>query len=641
METKLQEELNGLLLGFAKYWEEEKLLKSKVIEDLRNYDKDLLNALLENELIKETYSLNVSGTIFFKVEDFISLLRYKNYFENSYTKFSNEIGLTEEGKFLKYSTDVVLDFPFKDCVLEGGMSKDDEKKNENFYHTVLAKEEVDVLLSPKTLTNVQRISHDGNIEIKDYTDENLIIRGNNLIALKTVERRFANDIDVIYIDPPYNVKSSNNTFLYNNRFNRSTWLVFMKNRLEIAKRLLNSDGALIIAIDENEQAYLAVLLDEMFPEYEKHLITIVHNPRGVQGSNFSYMNEFAYFVIPKGKKTIQDRQLSAEEVDWSPLRNWGGESLRSDAKNCFYPIIIKDGEIIGFGDVSSDDEHPSKNEYIDGCIYVYPIDNSGIERKWRYARQSVDAIKNMLRPIERSGVFDIQIGKTFGQYKTVWQDAKYDANGYGKQVLNKLVPNNPFTFPKSIYTVYDCLHAVVGNKPNAKILDFFGGSGTTGHATLMLNQMDQGNRKFILIEQMEYADTVIKERMKKLIQNKEYYLEQKESFYYMELSTLNQDSVESIQKITSEEDLSNVIKYMKEVAFFDYKVNLNRLTDDDSGFNSLTLEDKKDILIKSLDANQMYLSYSEIEDEQYEISDIIKQFNNSFYKQKGSREVKL
>jgi adenine-specific DNA-methyltransferase len=275
----------------------------------------------------------------------------------------------------------------------------------------------------------------------------------------------------------------------------------MRHRLAIAKDLLKDNGVLICAIDENEQAHLNVLLEQLFPAHEQHTITIIHNPKGVQGTNFSYTHEYAIFVVPKNQKTIGDRSLSEDEIYVSNLRNWGNESERTDAKNCFYPIIIKDKKIIGFGDVAPDNVHPkSANEkHKDGSIYVWPIDEKGIERKWRYARQSVEEIKDILQIKEsRGGVIQIMIAKDYGTYKTVWTDKKYDASEYGTKLLREILPKCDFDFPKSLYTVYDCLFAVVGQRSHANVLDFFAGSGTTGHAVLEMNKIDGGDRKFIL-----------------------------------------------------------------------------------------------------------------------------------------------
>ena len=265
--------------------------------------------------------------------------------------------------------------------------------------------------------------------------------------------------------------------------------------------MLKDDGVLICAIDDNEQAHISVLIESIFSAHEQHAVTIVHNPKGVQGKNFSYTHEYAIFVVPKDKKIIGDRSLTEEEIYVSNLRNWGNESERTDAKNCFYPIIISNNKIVGFGGVSPDNFHPkSANEkQKDGTVHVYPIDEKGIERKWRYARQSVEEIKDILQIKESRGdLVQIMIAKDYGTYKTVWTDKKYDASEYGTKLLRKIIPNCDFDFPKSLYTVYDCLFAVVGNRPQANILDFFAGSGTTGHAVLEMNKVDGGKRKFIL-----------------------------------------------------------------------------------------------------------------------------------------------
>ncbi|NLM00213.1 MAG: site-specific DNA-methyltransferase [Treponema sp.] len=221
------------------------------------------------------------------------------------------------------------------------------------------------------MTNAKHIGKDGEKAFDQFNrnengtiTDNLIIKGNNLLALHTLKEEFAGKVKLIYIDPPYNMGGLGDTFSYNNNFKRSTWLTFMKNRLEIAKKLLREDGVLIVAIDENEQPHLGVMLKELFKDYEIHCITIVHNPRGIQGTNFSYTHEYAFFVVPEGKKLIGNRVIDESEIEFSNLRNWGGESLRTDAKNCFYPIIVnpKNSEIVDFGEVCDDDFHPCKRE---------------------------------------------------------------------------------------------------------------------------------------------------------------------------------------------------------------------------------------------------------------------------------------
>ncbi len=389
------------------------------------------------------------------------------------------------------------------------------------------REEIDEVLD----THTPVLTEDKDLFIDNGGQMNFLIEGDNLASLKLIEKTHKGKIDLIYIDPPYNTGAAN--WIYDNNyvdrndlFKHSKWLSMMQQRLIIAKKLLTDKGVLICAIDENESATLRLLLDEIFGEnYEYDCVTIVHNPRGIQGKNFSYTNEFAYFVIPKGDRVIGERHLSDNEVYWSPLRNWGSESLRTDAKNCFYPILVKDDKIIGFGDVSPDDYHPKKNEILDdGSIAIYPIDTKGIERKWRYARQSVEGISDYLAVKKAKGVYDIELGKTFGTYKTVWLNPKYDANGYGKQLLNSLLPNCPFDFPKSLWNVYDCIYSVVAKRQGATILDFFAGSGTTGHAVMKLNAEDDGNRKFILCTNNEnnICRDVTYERIKRVIDKEGY-----------------------------------------------------------------------------------------------------------------------
>lgn len=418
--------------------------------------------------------------------------------------------------------------------------------------------------------------------------------------------------------------------LYNNNFNHSSWLAFTKNRIEIGKRLLKDDGAYIIAIDENEVHYLGVLIDEVFNNFENHCITIVHNPRGIQGTNFSYTNEYAFFIFPKGKKIIGNRIIPENEIDFSNLRNWGGESLREDAKNCFYPILInpKTSEIIGFGEVCEDDFHPEKRAIEDGDnILVYPIDNKGVERKWRYARQSVEIIKDLLRARIKSGQWDVEIGKNFGQYKTVWIDPKYDANEYGTKIVSELVPENKFSFPKSLYNVIDCIHAVVSDDKNAIVLDYHAGSGTTAHAVLELNKADNGSRRFIMVEQMDYIETITTPRVQKVIENGNL----SDSFTYLELKKYNQTFIEQIEEAKDTKALLEIWEQMKAKSFLNYNLDIKKQEEHVEEFKALTLAEQKEHLCKLLDKNQLYVNLSSFNDKDFKCTDEEKKVTQDFY----------
>lgn len=366
---------------------------------------------------------------------------------------------------------------------------------------------------------------------------NILIEGDNYHALSVLNYTHKGGVDVVYIDPPYNTgakdwKYNNDYVDVNDQWRHSKWLSMMEKRLRLAKNLLKYNGVLICAIDDNEFHHLGCLLEDIFNGWEMHCITIVHNPRGIQGHNFSYTHEYAYFVFRKGLRAIGNRKIKKEEIDWRTLRDSGKESLRTDARNCFYPIIVKDEKILGFGDVPLESFHPTQStEERKGKYYVWPVDSQSIERKWRYARQSVESIKHLLRVKKVSNGYDIEIGKDFGTVRTVWQDSKYDASEYGTKLLQALVPETPFDFPKSVYNVYDCIAPIISTRKDAVVLDYFAGSGTTGHAVLILNKEDGGDRKFILCTNNEnnngsglgIAEGVCLPRIKKVIEGHENY----------------------------------------------------------------------------------------------------------------------
>ena len=610
------------------------LLRDKVKLHAWDLDHDLIKLLLGEPEIKATFFEEINEHWIFNNNTFVDYITDKNFLADSYTQFRNKIGLNIDNKFLRERDEVALVWPFKDCVLEGGQTKEEDKRKEIFFNEVLAQDEINRMFDPKVLTNWKRHTATGEQDITEIKRgengtirENLIIKGNNLIALHSLREEFRGKVKLIYIDPPYNPDSPSNTFMYNNNFNRSTWLTFMKNRLEIAKELLTNDGVMIVAIDENEQVYLGILLDEVFPAHEKHCITIVHNPRGVQGRNFSYIHEYAFFVIPKGKRVIGDKEIPAEEITWDHFRNWGGESRREDAKNCFYPVIVEDGEVVGFGDVLDDEEHPSAQTVQHGEKYfVYPIDRSMIERKWRYARRSADGIKHLLRTRKVRRGYEIELGKNFGMYKTVWKDERYDANIYGTQLVKRLVPGCKFDFPKSLWNVYDCLRSVIENDKEAIILDFFGGSGTTAHAVLELNK-DGGNRKFIICEQMHYVETVTKARVKKVIEQNN-----RGDFIYCELMRSNEVFMDRIQSAESSEELLDIWRDMFRESVLKWHVKRDKPGGTEADFGNIDdVEKQKQILADLLEKNQLYVHLSEIEDETFEVSESDRDINREFY----------
>lgn len=356
-------------------------------------------------------------------------------------------------------------------------------------------------------------------DLDEHTN-GLLINSENFQALNLIQEKYSGEIKGIYVDPPYNAKSSE--IIYKNTFKHSSWLSFIENRIKISKNLLDvNNGIFNIAIDENEQENLGLLLNQIFLDYQKTCVTIIHNASGQQGDNFSYTNEFSFFLYPYGKRSIGFEQREDKDADVRGLRDVTGEdSKREAAANCFYPILVKDSQIVGFGDVCKDDYHPNINVLReDGILEIYPLDPQGVERKWRFARQTVEEIKDELSVnfIKARNIYDIQRTKTKFNFKTVWSDSKYFANNQGTQILNNIIGKDKFSFPKSIYTVMDSITAIEFGSIDATFLDYFGGSGTTGHAIIKLNRVDEGNRKYILVEMGTYFNTVTKPRIQKVI----------------------------------------------------------------------------------------------------------------------------
>ena len=348
----------------------------------------------------------------------------------------------------------------------------------------------------------------------DGQTDGVIIHSDNFQGLNLLQEKYKQQVNTVYIDPPYN--SPKSQIIYKNTFKHSSFLSLLENRLSLSKDFNVPDGSHIIAIDKHEENGLFRLISQIFTENDNTLVTIEHNRKGVQGDHFSYTNEYAIFSISGELKNLNQIERDESNFEYSNFRNWGGESLRADAANCFYAVLTDGKNIVGFGDVWTDlNKHPiSANVENNGLIEIYPIDNSGVERKWRYERKTVEGIVKKLRvKNDKHGVLGIEIAKTTDQFKTVWYSPKYNAGDNGTAVLSGL--GLKFDNPKSLYTVQDCIFAV-SNK-DALIFDYFGGSGTTAHSIINMNRDDNGNRKYILIEQGEYFNTVIKPRIQKVI----------------------------------------------------------------------------------------------------------------------------
>ena len=399
-----------------------------------------------------------------------------------------------------------------------------KKLKDKKYGLIWEDKPEDVVLECQENIPILREVKNRKIVSDNSAPSNLLIEGDNYHSLSVLNYTHKKSVDLVYIDPPYNTGAKN--WRYNNDYvdgddewRHSKWVSYMNRRLLLAKNVLKEKGILICAIDENEHANLGLLIQQIFTNYTIDCVTVVHNPRGVQVKNFSYNHEYIYFAYPNdGGKYILDAER--EETLERNFRVDGGNSPRATSKTMFFPIIIENEKIVGFGDVAEESYHPkSQTEYKkNGQVYVWPIDINDIERKWSFSRNSIEEIKDQLIFKKRKDRYEIYRQKDASPYRTVWVGSKYDANEYGSKLVNSIIDTN-FPFPKSIYNVLECISATVGDNKNATVLDFFAGSGTTGHAVLELNKKDGGNRKFILCTNNEnnICEEVTYERIKRVI----------------------------------------------------------------------------------------------------------------------------
>ncbi len=513
----------------------------------------------------------------------------------------------------------------------GGQTKEDQKRNEVFLNETLAGDEIDRLFEPKVLTNWKRYDHNGEHQVtklsknEDGTlNENLIIKGNNLIALHSLKNIYRGKVKLIYIDPPYNTGGDANIFTYNNRFNHSTWLTFMNNRLSIAKEFLKEDGFIVIAIDHYELSYLITLSDEIFKRKNRiGVITVVNNPMGRQHGKFftptnDYMivyaknieyGEFNKVILSQKdeKKFNLEDSIGRYKLE-SFIRLGGGDSnLRKNKPKAWYPIYVNRNEI----------SFTPKNNFKE----IYPITQNGQERTWIYVKGSKKLNLADLVISEKNGRIEILRKYRIEKGKmitTVWSDKKYNSNHHGKRLIEKYT-NKYFCYPKSLFTIIDVLKIMT--RKNDIVMDFFSGSGTTGHAVLNLNEADNGKRKFILVEQLEDHIEVSVDILSKVLQKNK-------SFVFCELLSNNIYITEGLKKNDDLKMLKLWYK-LKHNPHINYRVDFHKTSDDE--FKKLNLTDKKKILKSLMDQNTIYTSYFDIENNDFEIHSRDKYLTKQFY----------
>ncbi|MEY3498736.1 MAG: hypothetical protein RL308_405 [Bacteroidota bacterium] len=668
MDQAFKDHLEKLLLKDARLVDDQGELKGNVVKKFANeLDETLIGCLLEDDRTRDHFFLKVKDVYVFKANDFIFFLE-QNKLDNSFTKYANRIGITINGKFLKDNTDIVLDFPYKDSVLEGGqsteegldsyfefdtkLSADDKKKGykanqynvkkskrkEIFFNNIIAKDEIDRLLEPKAFTNILEYSSGGVTKPKRFNrnkegriTDNLIIKGNNLIALHSLIPQFKGKIKMIYIDPPYYFRENKqeDTFNYNSNFKLSSWLTFMMSRLEIARELLTNDGVIFISINEDGLCYLKILMDQIFKI--ENFIEIFNWKKTDTPSNLPFKSKKASEYIlcyEKVKDNIKYQGLSKTSKSNDPL---------TKPKNALKTLEFKPGQLIckdneakySKGEGYGTDKYPMV--LLDDLI----IENNTNKNVVRFSNRFTWTQDYLKEEIKNKT-------KMFCSKKTLvlsYKKAEYDleapfdlidssmgiqtSESAGKE-LTEMFGKEVFKYPKS-ETLIEYLINIVSNKLSASdiILDFHLGSGTTSAVAHKLGY------QYIGIEQLEYINTLSVPRMQNVIKGDKIGISQKNDwcgggdFIYFEIAEGNCKAVSEINQCSTLNELLSLFDKLYSKYFLNYNIRIKDFKEkiiEEKQFKALSLEKQKEMFCRMLDNNQLYVNRDEMEDKQFGIT---------------------
>lgn len=616
-ETAIQQALREVVESFDKQYVAEGLLKKDaIIVDLDNYKPELVEKILTNAILNEAFTEDIAGATILKINDIIQMLEVDEYWSNSYTRYTNKIGLAADNRYLDETTDVVLNFPYKDGILKAGMTKDDvsrEDAEESFLNEIVAREEIDVLLDEKIFKNAKEYDKNGSTPVSEIKDtDNLIIKGNNLLALHSLKKRFSGKIKSIIIDPPYYFKKtkSSDAFNYNSNFKLSTWLVFMKNRLDVAKELLSDEGLCIIIVGEEGYAQLKLLADNIFGG-DKYIGTISWRKSDNQANIGEFAKVTDYILIYK---------KSSGKLNKLPLTNKARKEYRySDENGYFRRQILLD---------------KTRGKY--NYELTTPTGKK-LYGPWMKEKEEIERLDNLGKIYWTRGGQEQPYGKLYlqdseGQIPNDFWDNSFGTNQRGAEEIRELFSGDRlFDFPKPERLIYNLIK--ISSEEGDLVLDFFMGSGTTAAVAHKMN------RQYIGIEQMDYIETVAVERLKKVIDGEQGGISQDVawsgggSFIYAELMDKNATFINAVLNSKHSDELKTIFDDMKATLDFDFRVDLQEV---DQSIWDEDFEMQKKILVKIIDKNQLYHNYSEIDDEtiKLQLSQSDYDFNKSFYGEK-------
>ena len=631
-------ELETLLRKDSKYcMDDGVLIKNKIVEDALNLQPELLKYLLSHDGLKKNFFSEVEGILVFDKVKFQQFVMNKSFLPDSYTAFKNKIGLTtDDGRFISESREVVLSWPYKDCVLEGGQTKEDAKRNEIFWSETLAPDEINRLTQPKVLAGFKRFDKDGEHSVSQLLlTDNILIKGNNLLALYSLKERFASKVKMIYIDPPYyfSKNKSGDSFCYNSNFKLSTWLVFMRDRLKVANELLSDDGVLLCHIKEDAIHWLKVLLEELFGA-ENFVETFIwrntDNPDSLSNKSRSAVE----YIICFEKRKDASREYIGKDTE-------NGDAPILHTGNNIHELVFPIGSIhFNIPDGHINAGKPNRVEIITPFDIENGLNKQEVTLKGEFT-WSQDTLKENWEAgcyfLVKTGQFSVRVQLPEGKYMAPekYFDEQYLSKAIGVGTnedasthLKNMGINFSYSKPESVVAYF--VRAVT--KENDWVMDFFVGSGTTAAVALKMK------RRFIAVDQMDYIGTETLKRLQNAIEGEQGGISQAVkwqgggSFVYCELAKANQQFVDEIETATNHETLLEIWQRMQATGYLNYKIDIKAIDENASDYKALSLDDQKRFLIECLDKNLLYIPLSDMESEEFTISENDKRLTKEFYK---------
>jgi len=576
---KVLQKLTKLIEAEKKYIVEETLNRNLLAEDASKYDASLMNLLQKDKDLKGHFFAETDGGLVFKKDVFLQFISNKEFLPDSYTRYANKIGLgSDDGSLLSGSKDVVLNWPYKDAVLEGGQDKEDQRRSEVFFNEVLAPDQITRLLDDKVFTNWKRYDKDGEHDLdKLKDDDNLIIKGNNLVVLHSLKKRYAGKVKLIYIDPPYNTNVD--IFKYNDSFNHATWLTFMRNRLEVARELLSDDGAIYVNLDFNEVHYAKVLMDDIFgrDNFQREIIWRIGWLSGYKTADNNYIrnHDSILFYSRTSRVDFKKRYIHNDE----------------------------------FKELVKLDKIKSK------------LDDLGLTRKQQ--TDLMDFINHGSRP-ERYPIEDVWNGNEYDDLNSI------AIVSFAGETVSKLLDDKSKEIKgqKSEALLKRILasHTEEGDI----VLDFFLGTGTTAAVAHKMR------RQYIGVEQMNYIEDITRLRLRKVIDgdtsgiSKSVDWQGGGSFVYANIMNNANKFRKRVESAKDDKEYLALLEEATSSSFLSYRVDPTKLNENE--FRKLSSSDKRRLLLELIDNNTLYVNYEDINDPSFKVSDTDKKFNKELYK---------